>query len=53
MTQVYYKVGGVKYSTYQKAKKESEFSKLPLITCYERIEEPVYMTEKQKNKRIK
>lgn len=53
MTKVSYKVAGIRYTSYIQAIEKSKTLKMPLITCYEPIQETVHMTEKQKANRIK
>lgn len=53
MTKVSYKVAGIRYTSYRQAIEKSQALKVPLITCYEPIQETVHMTKKQKANRIK
>lgn len=53
MTKVSYKVAGVRYTNYRQAIEKSQMLRVPLITCYEPMQENVHMTKKQKANRIK
>ena len=50
---VFYKVAGIRYISYRQAIEKSQILRVPLITCYEPMQEAVHMTKKQKANRIK